>query len=388
MRVMISCGEPSGDLYAAGLTEALRARVPAIDVFGFGGRRFEAAGGRLIGDFAGVSVTGLTEAIRVIPRSYAMLRRLVAAARTLRPDVFVALDFPDFNFRLMAAIHTLGIPVVYYISPQLWAWRAGRMGAMKRHVDRVLVIFPFEEDLYRAAGVPVEFVGHPLVEQPAASESRQVFLQRVGLHPGLPTVALLPGSRHNEVARTIPTLAAALPMILSRVGDVQFVVACAHELPDGVFDRLRAAIMPGAAAPLRLVRDETDNVLANTDVAITASGTATVQCALHERPMVVVYRVSSLTYQLAKRIVRVDHIAMPNLVAGRGIVPELVQDEFTPERVTEETVTLLQDPQKHAAARAALRDVRQRLGGSGASGRAADAVIAVANRNRGVESRD
>src|SRR6266542_3384713 len=221
MRVMISCGEPSGDLYAAGLTEALRARVPSVDVFGFGGRRFEAAGGRLIGDFAGVSVTGLTEAIRVIPRSYAMLRRLVEAARTLRPDVFVAIDFPDFNFRLMAAIHALGIPVVYYISPQLWAWRAGRMAAMKKHVDRVLVIFPFEEDLYRTAGVPVEFVGHPLIDLTAASESRQACLGRLGLQPDRPTVALLPGRRPNEVARTIPTLAAALPMIRDRVRDVQ-----------------------------------------------------------------------------------------------------------------------------------------------------------------------
>jgi lipid-A-disaccharide synthase len=383
MRVMISCGEPSGDLYAGDLIEALRARVPSVEVFGFGGRRFDAAGGRLIGDYAGVSVTGLTEAIRVIPRSYAMLRRLVDAARTLRPDVFVALDFPDFNFRLMAAIHALGIPVVYYISPQLWAWRAGRMDAMKKHVDRVLVIFPFEEDLYRAAGVPVEFVGHPLIELTTASESRQAFLGRLGLRPDLPTVALLPGSRHNEVARTIPTLAAALPMIREQIRDVQFIVACAHELPDAAFGPLRAV-----TGSLALVRDETDNVLANTDVAITASGTATVQCALHERPMVVVYRVSGLTYQLAKRIVRVDHIAMPNLVAGRRIVPELVQDDFTKERVSEETVRLLREPQQYAAARDALRDVRQRLGGPGASGRAADAVLAVANRHSGVVHRE
>jgi len=146
MRVMISCGEPSGDLYAAGLVAALRERVPDVEVFGFGGRRLERAGAHLAGDFTGLSVTGLTEAVRVIPRSYAMLRRLVDAARTRRPDVFVAVDFPDFNFRLMAAIHRLGIPVVYYISPQLWAWRAGRMGSMQKYVDRVPVIFPFEAD--------------------------------------------------------------------------------------------------------------------------------------------------------------------------------------------------------------------------------------------------
>ena len=375
MRVMISCGEPSGDLYAAGLIDALRARVPSVEVFGFGGRRFERAGGRLIGDFAGISVTGLTEAIRVIPRSYRMLRRLVESARTDRPDVFVALDFPDFNFRLMAAIHALGIPVVYYISPQLWAWRAGRIAAMQKYVDRVLVIFPFEVELYRAAGVPVEFVGHPLIEMSSPGESRDAFLIRLGLQPDRPTVALLPGSRHNEVARTIPTLAAALPLIRDAVSGVQFVVACAPELPAAVFTPLSAA-----AAPLALVPGQTDNVLASTDVAITASGTATVQCALHERPAVVVYRLSGLTYRLAKRFVRVDHIAMPNLVAGRRILPELIQDQFTPARVAAETVRLLQDREQHAAVRAALRDVRARLGGPGASGRAADAVLAVAHR--------
>lgn len=375
MRIMISCGEASGDLYAAGLVGALRARRPDVEVLGFGGRRLEAAGARLIGNFAGVSVTGLTEALRVIPRSYAMLRRLVDAARSPRPDVFVAVDFPDFNFRLMAAIHDLGIPVVYYISPQLWAWRAGRMAAMQKYVERVLVIFPFEADLYRRAGVPVEFVGHPLVELMASPEPRDVFLDRHGL-AAAPTVALLPGSRPNEVARTIPTIASALPLIAARVPGVQFVVACAHELADSVFAPLRTALPTGSRPPV-LVRDDTDSLLAAADVAITASGTATVQCALHELPMVVVYRLSALTYQLARRIVRVEHIAMPNLVAGRRIVPELVQDDFTPERVAAETVELL-DPARHVRTRDALRDVRERLGGPGASGRAADAVLAVA----------
>jgi lipid-A-disaccharide synthase len=373
MRVMISCGEPSGDLYAASLTTALRERVPEIDIFGFGGRRLEAAGGRLVGNFAGLSVTGLTEAIRVIPRSYAMLRRLVDAARTHRPDVFVAIDFPDFNFRLMAAIHALGIPVVYYISPQLWAWRPGRMSAMKKYATRVLVIFPFEADLYRSAGVPVEFVGHPLVELTSPTLSRPAFLEGLGLQSSTPTVALLPGSRRNEVTRTIPTLAEALPMIASRADGAQFVVAAAPELPLSVFEPLQRS-----GARIAFARNETDNVLANSDVAITASGTATVQCALHQRPMVVVYRLSGLTYFLARRLVRVSNIAMPNLVAGVRIVPELVQDMFTAQRVTEETVRLLQDPQHYANVRDALGEVRRRLGGPGASARAAEAVLAVA----------
>jgi len=225
MRIMISCGEPSGDLYAGALVSEILSRERSADVFGFGGRRLAAAGTRLVGDFQGLSVTGLTEALRVLPRSYAMLRRLVAAARATRPDVFVAIDFPDFNFRLMAALHRLGIPIVYYISPQLWAWRAGRMRTMKRFVDRVLVIFPFEEALYRREGVPVKFVGHPLIDLVGVKAPRAALLREHGLVADAPTVALLPGSRPNELRRIVPDMAASLPLIRARVPGVQFIVA-------------------------------------------------------------------------------------------------------------------------------------------------------------------
>lgn len=380
---MISCGEPSGDLYAAALAEALRSREPGVDIFGFGGQRLKSAGARLVGDFAGFSVTGLTEALRVVPRSLAMIRRLTEAARTIKPDVFVAIDFPDFNFRLMAAMHRLGIPVVYYISPQLWAWRPKRMAIMKRHVDRVLVIFPFEEELYRDAGVPVEFVGHPLVELTRTLEPRSVFLRERGLRPDAPTVAVLPGSRPNELRRIAPGMADALPLIVDRVPDVQFVVACAPSVSEHLFEplvRASRSMGPGPEGGARLVlaRDRTDDVLASSDVVITASGTATVQAALHERPMVVVYRLSPLTYRLGKPFVKVDMYAMPNLVAGRRVVPELIQEEFTGARVADETVRLLTDRELHARTREALRRVRELLGVSGASGRAADAVLEVA----------
>ncbi len=391
LRVMMSCGEPSGDLYAGDLVSALRAQSPGVDVFGLGGARFREAGGRLVGDFAGLSVTGLTEALRVIPRSLAMLRRLVAAARAERPDVFVAIDFPDFNFRLMAELHRLGIPVVYYISPQLWAWRAGRMQTMKRFVDRVLVIFPFEEAIYRGAGVPVTFVGHPLVDLIPATPPREHFLRAHSLAATAPTVALLPGSRPNELRRIAPGIAAALPLIRNRVPDVQFLIAGAPNLTDELFASLlqQGSRDGGASSPANpygaprrgipvLVRGETDAVLAASDVVITASGTATVQTALHERPMVVVYRLSPLTYRLGKPFVKVDTYAMVNLIAGTRVVPELIQDDFTPERVADETVSLLTDPERYRATRDALRLVRQRLGASGASSRAAAAILAAA----------
>ena len=375
MRIMISCGEASGDLYAGALAAEIRRREPAVELIGFGGPRLRAAGATLIGEYTQFSVTGLTEALRVIPRSFAMIRRLVSAARVRRPDAFVAIDFPDFNFRLMSRLRRLGIPVVYYVSPQLWAWRPGRMKTMQRNVSRVLVIFPFEERLYREADVDVQFVGHPLVDLARSSERRETFLRDRGLNPDAPTVALLPGSRRNELEQIVPVIAESLPLIRSHVAGVQFTVACAPNLSDAHFRPFAAT--PGVA----LVRERTDDVIASSDVAITASGTATVQCALHERPMVVVYRLSSMTYRLGKPFVKVNTYAMPNLVAGRNIVPELIQDGFSPARVAEETVSFLTDRKRYDDTRTALRQVRERLGPPGASARAAAAVLDVARNS-------
>jgi lipid-A-disaccharide synthase len=372
--VMISCGEASGDLYAGALARELSARAPDCRIVGFGGERLRAAGARLTGDYRGFAVTGLTEAIRVLPRSYAMYRRLVAEARATRPDVFVAIDFPDFNFRLAAAIRRLGIPIVYYVSPQLWAWRPRRIHAMKRFVSKVLVIFPFEVELYEREDIPVEFVGHPLVDLVRVTEPRDRFLAAHGLAPDAPTVALLPGSRPNELHGTAATLAAAAHLIAARIPQAQFLVARAPNLPDPLF-------APLTCAPLRMahVEGRTDDVLHAADVVVTASGTATVQTALHERPMVIVYRLSPLTYRLGRPFVRVTTFGMANLVAGERIVPELIQDDFTPERVAAETLRFLEHPDEAARTRAALAAVREKLGAPGASGRAADAILAVAH---------
>jgi len=377
-RILISCGEPSGDLYAAELVRDLLARVPEARVAGLGGPRLRDAGAHLIGDFAGLSVTGLSEAIRVLPRSLAMLRRLTTDARKRRPDVFVAVDFPDFNFRLMARMRRLGIPVVYYISPQLWAWRPTRMRTMQAMADRVLVIFPFEEALYRRADVDVRFVGHPLVDLARPSEPRETFLRGLGLDPARPVVALLPGSRPNELARLAQPLAGSVPLIHQQRPGVQFVVACAPGLDASLFWPFRAV------APLPvLVEGRADDVLAAADVVVTASGTATVQAALHERPMVVVYRLSAATYLVGKPFALVDMYAMPNLIAGRRIVPELIQGACTARRVTADTLRFLTDRHLYDTTRVALADVRRRLGASGASGRAAEAVLEMAHRSLG-----
>ena len=372
---MISCGEPSGDLYAGALATELLRLDPGTTIVGLGGRRLRDAGATLTADFSGLSVTGLLEVARLLPRTYATYRTLVREAKARRPNVFVAIDFPDFNFVLARALRRLGVPVVYYISPQLWAWRRGRMKTMRRIADRVLVIFPFEEAIYRQAGVPVQWVGHPLLDIMPPAPSRDDVLATLGLDRSRPVVALLPGSRRNEVDAILPDLVRAAALIRQRLAGAQFVVARAPHLNDSLFASLER--LDGGAA---IVEGRTDDVLATADVALVASGTVTVQAALHECPMVVVYRLSSLTYRLGKPFVHVDTYAMANLVAGRRVVPELIQDEFTPERVADEALRVLTDPAKAAAVRRELRDVHARLGTPGASRRAAEAVLEVAHR--------
>ncbi len=374
---MISCGEPSGDLYAGALVRALGG---ATDAFGFGGDHFRTAGGDLVGDYRGFSVTGLTEALSVVRRSWVMLGSLTEAARTRRPDVFVAIDFPDFNFRLLPRIKALGIPIVYYISPQLWAWRPGRLNTLKQYVDHMMVIFPFEERIYRDAGIPVTFVGHPLIDLAVAQRSREETCRAAGLDPSRPVVALLPGSRPNEVRLLMSVLADAARLLTTSLPDVQFLVARAPSLDDHLFAPLEVLRASGVA--VGLLADGSDDVLAAADVVITASGTATVQTALHGKPMVIVYRVSGLTYAIARRAVKLPHYGMVNLVAERSIVPELIQADCTPERVSEEIKALLVDEARAARMRADLADVVQRLGGPGASERAADVVRATARVQR------
>ncbi len=377
---MISCGEPSGDLYAGALASEIARLSPGARITGFGGERLRAAGAALTGDFSGLSVTGLTEALRVLPRSWRLYRRLVDSARDERPDVFVPVDFPDFNFFLARALKRLGIPVVYYVSPQLWAWRTRRMKTMKRIADKVLVIFPFEAAVYEKAGVPVTFVGHPLLDLSAPASPREAFLRAHGLDPAAPVVALLPGSRRNEVRAILPDLVRTAGLIATRIPASQFVLARAPHLSDDLLAPL--ADWPSHVRRPVVFEQATDDVLAAADVAIVASGTVTVQAALHLCPMVVVYRLAPLTYRLGKPFVHVDTYAMANLVAGERVVPELIQDGFTPAAAAAEALRVLTDPGHAAAVRAKLASVRARLGEPGASRRAAEEVLKVARAVR------
>lgn len=379
MRLLLSCGEPSGDLYAGALTTELRALVPDLSIAGMGGPRFAAAGGQILADYRGLAATGLVEAIPKLPAFLSIQRRLVGYVRDERPDAIVLIDAPDTNLRLATRVRhlRLGIPAIYYISPQIWAWRAGRLATIRRAVDRMLVIFPFEEPIYRDAGVPVEFVGHPLIDLATAAQPRDDFLRQWNLDPRRPTVALLPGSRPNEVVRILPDLVAACRLIAQRVPRLQLLVAQAPELDAHLYSS--CGRIEGCTAVV--VQGETDAVLAASDLALTASGTATVQAALHGTPMVVVYRLSPLTYRVGRPFVKVDTFAMVNLIAGRRVVPELIQEAFTPDAVAEEAVALLTDERRAHVMRRALGEVRAALGGPGASRRAAEAILrAVAAR--------
>lgn len=336
------------------------------------------AGADVVDDFEGLTVTGLSEALSVLPRSLATYRRLVALARRDRPDVFVPIDFPEINFRLATAMHRMGIPVVYYVCPQVWAWRRSRLQTIKKFATRALVIFPFEEAIYREAGIPVEFVGHPLVDLTDTVRSREEFLTHQRLDPTAPTVALLPGSRPNEVRSILRELVGATSLIGRTMPQVQFVVARAPGLDDELFFLANTGQRATGGRPLVIVEGQTDDVVASSDVVVTASGTATVQTALHGRPMVIVYRLSPLTYRLVRRFAHVDTVGMVNLIAGETVAPELIQDDLTPDAVADAVLTLLRDPERAEQARAALTKVRERLGSAGASQRAAQAIFAVA----------
>jgi len=293
---------------------------------------------------------------------------VLAEADRRQPALAVLIDYPDFNMRLARRLRARGVPVVYYISPQVWAWRRGRVRAIRETVSHMIVLFPFEEPLYREAGVPVTFVGHPLVDLVRPAADRDAFIRSCGLDPARPVLGLLPGSRQKEVAFNFPAIRGAVARVASARPDVQFLLAVAPSLDT---EELRQT---ASGAPIRLVAGQAHAVLSVASAAVVASGTATVEAALLGVPMVVVYRVSALTYTLGRPFVRVPHFAMVNLIAGRGVVPELIQADFTPENVAAEVLSLLGNRERLEGMRRDLLRVRELVGEPGASRRAAEVV--------------
>ncbi len=370
--ILISAGDPSGEMYAAQLATALRERTGA-QLFGLGGPRMREAGVELLADSSEVAVVGISEVVRRLPSVWRVYRRLADEAIRRRPALAILVDFPDFNLRLAHRLHAAGIRCVYFISPQVWAWRPRRVHLIKRLVERVFCIFPFEEPFYREAGVPVDFVGHPLVDMVKPTMDRAAFCARHGFDPAKPIVTLLPGSRTSELHHHIPLIAETC-WHLAKTHAIQCPIAVASGLPNSVFETLTAHL---GGVPLV---GETYDALSAADAAIVASGTATVEAALLGAPMAVVYRVSATSALILRRMIRTPHFAMVNLIAGRRVVPEFIQDDFTPEAVAAVIRRLLDSPSSRDEMRQALAEVRAKLGPSGAIPRAAAIIAGLVSR--------
>ena len=343
--IFISAGEASGEHYGALLIGALKSQLAATgqtaQFFGMGGARKGAAGLEPRVRSEDMAVMGLTEVVRHLPRIYGEYRKLKQSIRKRRPDVAVLIDFPEVHFKLAAELHRLGIPVIFFVSPQLWAWKQHRIELVKKYVSRMLVIFPFEEPFYRERGVLAEFVGHPLAELPLPAISREQFAVENRLEPARTWIGLLPGSRPKEIRDNLAEMLRAAGALAPP--GFQFLIPLASTLSAKQRDEVRQLVeIYGAGLEIRLVEDARAALL-HAHASVVASGTATVEAALIGNPFVVVYRVSPLTYAIAKRVVKVSHVAMANLIAGKRIVPELIQDDFSAANIVQQLERLLPD---------------------------------------------
>jgi lipid-A-disaccharide synthase len=379
---MVIAGEASGDLHGATLCRALRALAPSRPLVGMGGDRMVAAGLGRLADVTAVAAIGGTEAFGPIPTLWAAWRRLKAALTgPVRPAALVLIDFPEFNLRLARVARRAGIPVVYFIPPQVWAWRPWRVRAIRARVSRVLAVFPFEGALYRAAGVPVEFVGHPVLDALDGAPTREAARRRLALGAGELVVGVLPGSRRQEIAGTLPVLKQAAARIAAARPEVRFVLAAAPVVASdastgsGVGGLIKE--LGGSVPPIRIVHGETYAVMRAADLLLVTSGTATLEAALLGTPMVVCYQFSRLTEAWVRVLTRIPWISLPSIALGRAVVPELYQRTFTAERVADTALGLLASPAAVAAQRAAFRELAGLLGEPGVGTRAARAVLSV-----------
>jgi lipid-A-disaccharide synthase len=371
-KIMIMSGEASGDLHGANLVREIRKQDPSITVYGVGSKQMRESGVRMLADASELSVVGITEVLTHIRAIYRIYVRLKHFLKQYRPDVLILIDFPDFNIMLGKAAQKLGIPVVYYISPQVWVWRRGRIKTIARLVKMMLVVFPFEVPLYEKAGVDVRFVGHPLTDVVRSELTKEQAKSMLGLAADSRTVALLPGSRKTEIKNLLPDMLGAAKLLMSRFQDVQFVLPVAPTL-DLNFVR---SYVEQSGVPVRIIEGRVYDVLRASDAAVVTSGTATLEAGLMGVPMVIVYRISALThFFLSKLVTGVKHVGLVNIVADERLVPELIQRNATPEKMAEAVTKMLVDPSYSDTIREGLKGMRARLGEAGASAKAASAVM-------------
>ena len=370
-RILIVAGEASGDLHAASVVQELLRRAPHLTVEGIGGDRMREAGVRLHGYAGELAVVGLTEVVGKLPALWRAYRSMIRLLRDTRPDLLILVDFPDFNLLLARKAAQHQIPVLYFIGPQVWAWRSGRVRSIGRLVRRLLVIFPFEEAFYREWGVQALYVGHPLLDRLSPPPTMDDARRHLGLERAASVVGLLPGSRIGEITRHLPLLLRATRRLEGSRPDLRVIIAAAEGIPLDLI----SSYLKQEASSARVVQGRTHEVIAASDLILVASGTATLEAAIIGTPMVIVYRVALLSWLISRFLIRVPFIGLPNLVAGKSIVPELIQFQATPERIADEASRLLESPERRRRMQQQLLEVRDQLGPQGAAARAAEAVL-------------
>lgn len=371
--VLVVAGEASGDMYAAELVADLlgKAKPGSLRFFGCGGGRMREVGVETIVDIHRLAVLGPFEALSHLRHLYSALKLLSNEARTRRPRLAVLVDFPDFNLRLAARIKALGIPVFYLISPQVWAWRSGRVNQMRKTIDRMLVILPFEKDFYAARGMQVDYIGHPLVDRVRVSQSKSEFFHSHRLDESVTTISLLPGSRTKEIHFHLPIMLQAARWLHSQ-RPVQFLLPAASSLHRKQICKILAE---AGGPPVSLLEDDTYNAVGHSDLAVVASGTATLEAALLGTPLIAVFKISNLTWIIGQYLVQVPFYCLVNLIAGQAVVPELFQNDFTAERLHGEMAELLSQPERLKHVRMGLASVKERLGAGGAIHNAAEHIL-------------
>ena len=390
MQVFVIAGEASGDLHGSSLIHALKSRLPQARFVGIGGPKMEEAGLELLFPSSDLAVVGVVEVIGHIRPILKAFGRTTAWLRKEKPDLLILIDYPEFNLQVAGRAKKLGIPIFYYISPQVWAWRQGRVKKLRRLLDRMAVILPFEEAFFRSRGMEVTFVGHPLLDVVKVEVSKTEFCRKAGLNPEKPIVGLVPGSRKSEISRLFPVMTGAAERIFQDRQDVQFVVPLAPSLDPGILEsfnhpttelittdphkQLYTDISPNHQI-IRVVKGQTYDAIAASDLILAASGTVTLEAAILGTPMVVTYKVSPVTYFLGKCLIKVPFASLVNLVAGRRVVTEIIQRGVTPERLSQEALSLLRDQAGRENMIKDLKEVKNALGGSGAAEKAADLAM-------------
>jgi lipid-A-disaccharide synthase len=381
-RIMIVTGEASGDLHGAHLLRALQAKVPDLEVCGMGGAELASLGVEILYDAAKVSVVGIFEVfahLQDITSAQRILRRRLVSHR---PDILILIDLPDFNLLLAKKAKQFGIPVFYYISPQVWAWRSGRVKTLRDRVDKIGVILPFEEEFFRRRGVDAEYVGHPLLDTVATSVGKEQFCATQQIPMDARCIGLFPGSRKREVASLLPIFLEAGRILQCRTTEkLVFLIPQASTITSRDLDEAGIGDA-GKLLDIRIVRDERYDLMANCAAVVAASGTVTLELAILQVPMIVAYKLSPLSYYFARLLVKLEYFSLVNLIAGYPAVPELLQGEVTPQRIADEVTAILFKPGKRQDMQKALRDVKEKLGEAGASEKAANVVVALLKKKK------